>query len=449
MLNPPSVKRPSDAVGARRRLTYNRRLYVAALALLNAAATRSLTEARGSAYPLLKAGGAYIWRRSDLLPACSAAWCFNTTRCRDNAKVFVYPRSQAKQDRGTFYDYLPRVPSANDSLYTSYPDEACLLAVYVGGRERRYADLPKLSHCNDGENHILIDFSDRKFTRRLATLTSVGKAVLANSYLMPDHFRLGFDMSVPLLGANAQDNVRKIAEIGLAKSEARKYFLTFKGTAYRNGTAGAHRWKLLNIDQRRPDVLIHLRCFHLHGWRGKRAYKATCDRLESTFVQSDYLDLMNTTFALVPGGRQPSCHRLSEVMAAGAVPVFVYPEVGWIKPYHPRIDWNALSLTSTPTQVPQILAHLREIPPLRVAAMRHQVRQAHAAYFGQRDDMAVHLFAHARAQLMEASPLRGARLDALPLRDAATSNLLLGLSAVGVFCAATGLYFYGTRSVDT
>lgn len=43
-------------------------------------------------------------------------------------------------------------------------------------------------------------------------------------------------------------------------------------------------------------------------------------------------------------------------------------------------------------------------------------------------------------------PLRGARLDALPLRVAALR--VLGISAAGVFCAATGIYSYGIRSVE-
>jgi hypothetical protein len=51
--------------------------------------------------------------------------------------------------------------------------------------------------------------------------------------------------------------------------------------------------------------------------------KVDCDAWGREYDSYDYSDLLNTTFALVPGGRSPGTFRLTEAMAAAAIPVFV------------------------------------------------------------------------------------------------------------------------------
>lgn len=52
--------------------------------------------------------------------------------------------------------------------------------------------------------------------------------------------------------------------------------------------------------------------------------KAHCESLLEEYNTQDYKDLMNSTFALVPGGRSPATYRLGEVLSAGCIPVFVH-----------------------------------------------------------------------------------------------------------------------------
>lgn len=57
----------------------------------------------------------------------------------------------------------------------------------------------------------------------------------------------------------------------------------------------------------------------LYSW-----HKAHCESLLAEYNKQDYKDLMNSTFALVPGGRSPATYRLGEVLSAGCIPVFVH-----------------------------------------------------------------------------------------------------------------------------
>ena len=338
------------------------------------------------------------------VPACTASKCFNATRCAALPKVFVYPQSQPRLDRddgASHYGYLPREPDPSNPLYTDNPDEACLFAVYMWSVHHDYAELPALPHWNGGQNHILIDFTDPAFGPG-APGDVIGEAMLAKSYLTHDLLRPGFDMSVPLLKlSRTEANVRAIAESGLFHHDARKHFLTFKGSTYREGTAGSYRWNLENIGagHENDDVTIRLQCFKLHGWHLQEAHRDRCKRMDEAYEEADYLDLANTTFALVPGGRQPSSYRLTEALGAASIPVFVNPDVTWVKPYAHVIDWDSISLTFRPGEEAQILPTLRQLAPEAIVHMRQGVRHVYQTHLGSPSEMAEHLYHNALAQV--------------------------------------------------
>eukprot|EP00966_Prymnesium_polylepis_P078163 1811771-Prymnesium_polylepis.1 len=72
-------------------------------------------------------------------------------------------------------------------------------------------------------------------------------------------------------------------------------------------------------------------------------HTARCNEAaDRTAHAAGYLELLNTTFALVPEGRQAASYRLDEVMAAGAIPVFMSDP--FVPPFSQVVDWNAIAI---------------------------------------------------------------------------------------------------------
>ena len=342
---------------------------------------------------------------NDTLPHCTSITCFDETRCTNSKKIFVYKQANPRLDRedigSPYYGYLPRVPLYNNSMYTQDPSNACLFAVYIWAEEYDYCKLPSLPYWNNGQNHIIVDFIARRFSQRgNASARIIGKAMLAKSYMTTNYFRPKFDLPVPILKlSRTKTNMEYIRYNKMLYNSQRKYFLTFKGSTYKEGTAGSYRWKLLDIEQEN-DIVIHLQCFKMHGWHKKKEYKHTCDMLDKSYERSNYNDLFNTTFALVPGGRQPATYRLTEALSAGALPVFVYPDIDWIKPYSHIINWDEISFSFTPQEIPTILPTLRSLTREKIETMRNRALEVYTNHYGNPEHMASHLYEYALEQLL-------------------------------------------------
>ena len=111
-------------------------------------------------------------------------------------------------------------------------------------------------------------------------------------------------------------------------SAVRPFFLTFRGTTYVNPEeAGAGRTRLLDLvhlSTAAKRIVVAVQCHKLHGEHKLPAYSDRCRAYDKAMqLAPAYTTLLNTTFALVPGGRQPASFRLNEVMAVGAIPVFI------------------------------------------------------------------------------------------------------------------------------
>ncbi|CAN0192488.1 unnamed protein product, partial [Phaeothamnion confervicola] len=117
---------------------------------------------------------------------------------------------------------------------------------------------------------------------------------------------------------------------------------------------------------------------------------------------TDPLELLNTTFALVPGGRRPSTRRLGEAMLAGCVPV-VFAD-GWVPPLAELINWPAASLVFGSAQDTELLPALRAIPAVAVTAMRGAAVAAARRYLADDGARVAHTFealaAHIGAALL-------------------------------------------------
>ncbi len=96
-------------------------------------------------------------------------------------------------------------------------------------------------------------------------------------------------------------------------------------------------------------VVMSMHCLESHGEHLLPEYVDYCQRLKDTFHDYEYNDLMNTTFGLIPAGRQPATFRLAEVMSAGAIPVFVARDV--VLPFREQIDWPSFSFSFPPERV--------------------------------------------------------------------------------------------------
>ena len=89
-------------------------------------------------------------------------------------------------------------------------------------------------------------------------------------------------------------------------------------------------------------------CHVLDGTRVPELHRARCRTYAKALEAApSYLELLNTTFALVPAGRQPASYRLNEVLAASAIPVFVSGDPATSSPYVPPFDgvvpWESIA----------------------------------------------------------------------------------------------------------
>ena len=224
--------------------------------------------------------------------------------------------------------------------------------------------------------------------------------MIAQSHMELTRYIPDFDISLPLsmpregrLGASSLVALERIG-----RSSSRRYWLTFKGSLYIDDGEGRQRRALLNLTSAGSNHGENDPTRRVEVWQacGKAlpgaakaprdvATRSLCDRLARDFKSApSYAALLNTTFALVPAGRQPASYRLAEVMAAGAIPVFVSGDLRstspYVRPFGDVINWPSISLHFAWEGVPNIPRVLRRLSAERVAAMQQGVRFAWRNY---------------------------------------------------------------------
>ena len=153
---------------------------------------------------------------------------------------------------------------------------------------------------------------------------------------------------------------------------------------------------------RNRSVGIYMRCYTSVVSRKVRDQKH-CQQAAQRFDHGpDYRELLNTTFALCPAGRSPASYRMNEVMAAGAIPIFLSGEGvhvsgqwtrgAYVPPFSDAIQWPTLSLhlagrqldTDPPSlwgsNAHRLLDILGALPDERIEAMQRGVREAWQNY---------------------------------------------------------------------
>ena len=319
--------------------------------------------------------------------------------------------------------------------------------------------MSRLQGWNGGLNHVVVDRSDVGIS--LAQRRQwLGCAALAQSHCELTNFVPDFDISLPLslpsphrtdYGAHAAAHVaarsparfpvpgpcpsvmptscrmRASAHLGatgptgarvvggrrsLAAIEEvalhgrpgarRRYFLTFRGSMLYS--SGSEKRALLlplarQTTSQRP-VAVYGRC---NLKQASPEQRPLCMQMNNeTLGAPPYLSLLNTTFALVPGGISPASMRLAEVLAAGAVPVFVSGDVrssaAYVRPYDGLVPWHTMSLHFPWEAAGSIVQALERIPSRTIVKMQAAVRNAWLKHFRPpRDSQTFYELLEARA----------------------------------------------------
>ncbi|CAI5997880.1 unnamed protein product, partial [Closterium sp. NIES-65] len=293
-----------------------------------------------------------------VFPLCTMDACFNFSRC---------PSPPAREP--LVYSYWPGpkyfARFNTTRWHTDDPSKACFFFVFMSaGHPRHFKDLPFWGE--DGHNHVLISFADNWSG---PPAWSVGKAALMLTAAHLTVHRAAFDVSLPL----PPTWKRHAAGLRSVPVGARRYLLTFMGTRYLGSMHGSFRssqaFKALHNGK---DIIVVTQC---GGSTNRRIIEEDpsllpeCTADAALFRSFSYPALMNSSFALVPAGRQASTYRFIEALTAGAIPVVVADN--WKLPFDDIIPWHRCLLLFPTHLLSRIEPTLRAITP-QAAEKRRQ-----------------------------------------------------------------------------
>ncbi|CAI5503062.1 unnamed protein product [Closterium sp. Naga37s-1] len=286
-----------------------------------------------------------------VFPLCTMDACFNFSRC---------PSPPAHEP--LVYSYWPGTKyfaTFNTTRWhTDDPGKACFFFVFLSaGQPRHFKDLPFWGE--DGHNHVLISFSDNWSG---PPAWSVGKAALMLTAAHLTVHRAAFDVSLPL-PPTWKRHAAGLRPLPVGK---RRYLVTFMGTRYLGSMHGSFRssneFKALHNGR---DIIVVTQC---GGSTNRRIISEDpsllpeCNADLALFRTFSYPALMNTSFALVPAGRQASTYRFIEALTAGAIPVVVADN--WKLPFDDIIPWHRCLLVFPTHLLSRIEPTIRAITPL-------------------------------------------------------------------------------------
>lgn len=151
------------------------------------------------------------------------------------------------------------------------------------------------------------------------------------------YFRKGHDICITLRAKATCATQSFVAK--------KKYHATFKGTGYFKGY-GQHRFLLELFHNPDRGIIVAVTTRHVTN---DQQILLTSDLTRIKFNEKEqyaktfeYCDLLNTTFAFVPGGRSPASFRLLEALHSGALPLLFLDrgDGNVVLPYSNIIDWN-------------------------------------------------------------------------------------------------------------
>lgn len=335
------------------------------------------------------------WHYPARFPLCSMDACFNYSKCESSEELLIFTYNLPAPPKR----YFSRI---NESKYfTADPHRACIFLVFLDAEDNPWPPHPStLPHWNDGWNHALVIFAD-KWSQRGLRQDSIGMASVMASDIHETTYRPGFDISIPLPG-----NFH-IHEIQAVKILERKYLATFRGLRYlgRSGEGVFRSYDSFREMHNGKDVIVATSCDHFinNMVREKEpALGAHCD--EDALVHQNYTfnDLMNTTFALVPAGVQPSSYRFLEVLSAGAIPVLIADN--YVKPFDTLILWYKCLLQFPTTEMHRIIGTLRAMKAEEIVKRQGYCLAIYAEFLKDDETLLRSAVRALKARLLGATP---------------------------------------------
>ncbi|MEQ2276746.1 Exostosin-1c [Xenotaenia resolanae] len=224
---------------------------------------------------------------------CRMETCFDFSRCRRRGRegfgVYIYPSEKGDRVSESYRKILTSISESH--YYTSDPREACLFVLgidtldrdqlsgqFVSNMDERIRSYPS---WNDGRNHLIFNLYSGTWPNYTEDLGfNVGQAILAKASLNTEHFRPGFDVSIPLF---SKDHPQKGGERGwLLRNTTpprRKYLLMFKGKRYLTGIGSDTRNALHHIHNGK-DIVSLTTCRHGKDWEKHKDARCDHDNLE-------------------------------------------------------------------------------------------------------------------------------------------------------------------------
>lgn len=204
--------------------------------------------------------------------------CFDRTLCNGSFRVYVYPQHPGQKISPLYAKILQALRESR--YYTSNPNEACVFVPSVDTLDRdRHSDNfvsvrsglhSMLQHWNGGRNHVLFNLFSGTYPSYTETLNfDTGRAIVARASASVDHFRQGFDVSLPLIHSDhplREGRPSQLSKRGNLLPIERKYLLSFKGKRYLYGIGSETRSSLYHIHNGR-DIVLLTTCKHNTDWQ--------------------------------------------------------------------------------------------------------------------------------------------------------------------------------------
>ncbi|XP_030645030.1 exostosin-1c [Chanos chanos] len=324
---------------------------------------------------------------------CRMETCFDFSRCRgrEGFRVYVYPPEKGDRVSESYRKILTSVTESR--YYTADPREACLFVLGIDTLDRDQLSaqfVPDVDDrirgyplWNDGRNHVIFNLYSGTWPNYTEDLGfRVGQAILAKASLNVEHFRPGFDVSIPLF---SKEHPQKGGERGwLLRNTVpprRKHLLMFKGKRYLTGIGSDTRNALHHIHNGK-DIVSLTTCRHGKDWEKHK--DARCDHDNQEYERFDYQELLhNSTFCLVPRGRRLGSFRFLESLQAACIPVLL--SNGWELPFSEVIQWNQAVIEGDERLLLQVPSTVRAVGFDRVLALRQRTQMLWEAYFSSVD----------------------------------------------------------------
>ncbi|XP_060114087.1 exostosin-like 1 [Heteronotia binoei] len=319
---------------------------------------------------------------------CRMETCFDFSKCREHGfKVFVYPSESGDP---VSKSYLKIITSLEESrYYTPNPKEACLFVLNTDTLDRDHLSIQYVHNINekiqgfplwnDGRNHLIFNLYSGTWPNYTEDLGfDIGQAILAKASFYAEHFRPGFDISIPLF---SKDHPQKGGERGwLHKTSLppkKKYLLVFKGKRYLTGIGSDTRNALHHIHNGK-DIISLTTCKHGKDWEKHKDQR--CDKDNTDYEKFDYQELLhNSTFCIIPRGRRLGSFRFLEALQAACIPVLL--SNGWELPFSEVIDWSKSAIVGDERLLLQIPSTVRCLPSDKILAFQQQTQFLWEAYF--------------------------------------------------------------------